>query len=131
MFAQLPNGRLERCYLLERHSAFSDRHWDDVLDYFEFKKQDSERARPKREQRLAESRAAFDDIIAKATGETAKAQVNESRSARTKGIRENRIAEERLDRKRPRAKEEESGADTEHIDDPDLSDVIAKAFRRK
>jgi putative transposase len=131
VFARLPNGRLERCYLLERHSAFADRHWDDVLDYFEFKKQDSERARPKREQRLAESRAAFDDIIAKATGETAKAQVNESRSARTKGIRENRIAEERLDRKRPRAKEEESGADTEHIDDPDLSDVIAKAFRRK
>lgn len=131
IFARLPNGRLERCYLLDRHNAFADRHWDDVLDYFAIKKQDSERARPKREQRLVESRSHVDHIINTAIEETDKIPVTESKSARTTGIQKNRIAEARRDRKRPHVQEIEADADIDHIEEPDFSDVIAKTFKRK
>lgn len=74
-------NRFEKCVLLGKSETFADRHWDDVLDYFERKKLGDDRARPTDEQNQSSIEEKKQKIVAEAKKASERGRVPKSKAA--------------------------------------------------
>lgn len=129
--------RLEQCVLLPKSKTFADRHWDDVLDYFERKRLADDMARPQDEQAQLSIEEEKQKIVAQAEQEYKRRRVPKSKTAKIAEQSANRRNERALDRmgkgpKKPRPRDrsvlEPPQQDTdEYVPRSDKQDVLLGA----
>ncbi len=99
IFLRVPNeNTIEPCLLVEAEARFKGRAWAEVDDFFKQQREQAARSLTGAHRSKAEFHARVEQIITSATEQSKTSPDNESKRARTHGIRDNRKAEREFDR---------------------------------